>query len=190
MQVDDSIPTAQLNPLVGRRLREMRRARGMSAKDVAQRAHVSPAYLSRLENDKVSPTVATLSRVVQAMGESVAHLFSEEATGPLVRHSERRVVRNRGVADYIITPSQSTQLQVLETVIGVGGGSGREPYSHQGEEECVLVLDGALRVWLDGARYDLLEGDALTFACETPHRWENPGDSDSRVLWIVTPAGY
>jgi uncharacterized cupin superfamily protein len=79
---------------------------------------------------------------------------------------------------------------VLETVIRGGSGSGRAPYTHEGEEECVLVLDGELRVWLDGARYDLVEGDAITFPCRTPHRWENPGASDARVLWIVTPAGY
>jgi transcriptional regulator with XRE-family HTH domain len=175
---------------VGQRLRAMRRAHGLSAKEVARRAEVSPAYLSRLENDKVSPTVTTLTRVVQAMGESVARLFGGAAGGPVVRRKDRRIVRNRGVDDYILTPPQSTQLQVLETIIQGGSGSGRAPYTHAGDEECVLVLDGALHVWLDGVRYELLGGDAITFPCSTPHRWENPGTSDARLLWIVTPASY
>jgi uncharacterized cupin superfamily protein len=96
-------------------------------------------------------------------------------------------MRNRGVDDHIVTPSQTTQLAVLETIIRPDGGSGgSDAFSHEGGEECVLVLDGALRVWVDDRRYDLYEGDAITFVSKLPHRWQNPGTTDARVLWILT----
>lgn len=175
---------------VGERLRQMRRKNGMTAQEVARRAGVSAAYLSRLENDKISPTVTTLSRLTQAMNESVAQLFASQASGPLVRRDMRHVVHNRGVIDYIITPSDSNHLQVMETIVTAGQGSGRLPYTHNGEVECVLVLEGVLMIWLDGVSYRLRGGDAVTFACQTPHRWENPGSSSARLLWIITPSGY
>ena len=175
---------------IGERIRQMRRRNGLTAQEVARRAGVSAAYLSRLENDKISPTVATLSRLTQAMNESVSRLFANHASGPLVRRDMRREVHNRGVVDYIITPSDLSQLQVMETIVSPNQGSGRTPYTHNGEVECVLVLDGVLTIWLDGEPYRLRTGDAVTFPCQTPHRWENPGNSSARVLWIVTPSGY
>jgi mannose-6-phosphate isomerase-like protein (cupin superfamily) len=42
-------------------------------------------------------------------------------------------------------------------------------------------------VWLDGLDYELTAGDAITFPCRTPHRWENPGDAETRVVWVLTP---
>ncbi|KAA9160538.1 cupin domain-containing protein [Amycolatopsis acidicola] len=188
MEAEES--EASIDGAVGARLRRLRREHKLSAKDVADAAHVSPAYLSRLEHGKISPTVATLTRIVQAMGESVGRLFGDDTAGPLVRRADRRIVHNRGVADEIITPAMATRLEVLETTVEPGAGSGPAAYHHPGDEECVLVLDGRLLVWLDGTEHDLREGDAVTFPCRTPHRWENPGDAAARVLWVITPAGY
>ncbi|GAA0896298.1 cupin domain-containing protein [Pseudonocardia zijingensis] len=176
---------------LGARLRALRARHGLSARQVAEAAAVSPAYLSRLEHGKVSPTVDTLTRVVQAMGESVASLFVDDSGGgPVVRRSARRTVHHRGVADEILTPPHATRLEVLETVIEPGAGSGPDDYHHPGDEECVVVLDGALVMWLDGERHDLATGDAITFACRTPHRWANPAARPARVLWVITPASY
>lgn len=179
-----------MDDLIGPRLRALRQARGLSAQEVARRANVTPAYLSRLENGHLSPTVSTLSRVVQAMGDSVGSLFGAGAAGPVVRRDERQLIRNRGVDDYLLTPTRHGRLEVLETVVEAGAGSGPEPYTHPGDEECILVLEGALRVWLDEAEHVLGEGDSVTFACRVPHRWENPTEATTRVIWIVTPAGY
>lgn len=175
---------------IGARLRELRKGRGLAAKEVARRAEVSPAYLSRLENGKISPTVATLSRIVQAMGESVARVFGETSDGPVVRKEDRLPVHHRGVADYLVTPTRSGRLEILETIVEPGAGSGKEDYSHPGDEECILVLDGQLRVWLEGVPHDLSPGDSITFSCRAQHRWTNLSDSVARALWIITPAGY
>lgn len=176
---------------VGSRLREIRHAKGMAARDLAERAGVSAAYLSRLETGKVSPTVASLSRVMQALGESVGALFERpHDQGPVVRADRRQLVRSHGVEDYRITPAWADRLEVLETVVQPGGGSGSSPYSHPGDQECVLLLDGSLTIWLDETSYRLEAGDALTFACRSPHRWTNPTKAIARALWIITPATY
>ncbi|MFE7445720.1 helix-turn-helix domain-containing protein [Streptomyces chartreusis] len=190
--MDDDVKASPIDRSVGSRLRELRLERKLSAREVAEAAQVSPSYLSRLEHGKVSPTVATLARVVQAMGESVARVFGDREAGPLVRKADRRVVHNRGAVDEIVTPVSATRLEVLETTVAPGAGSGSEPYHHPGDEECVLVLEGALAIWLGvpGQKHLLEKGDAVTFPCRTPHRWENPGTEPARVLWVITPAGY
>lgn len=163
----------------------------MSARELAARAEVSPGYLSRLENGHISPTVATLSRVVQAMDETVSTLFAADDTpGPLVRQGDRRLVRHHGVDDYRLTPARAERLEILETVIQPKQGSGPTPYSHAGDEECVVLLEGKLTVWVDDTEYVLEPGDAITFSSRSPHRWRNPSNAPARAFWVITPASY
>lgn len=176
---------------VGNRIRQLRQAKGISARDLADRASLTPSYISRIENGKVSPTVATLGKVVQAMGETFASLFSNsQAEGPVVRARERIPLHSRGVDDSRITPAWASRLVVVESVIQAGQASGAESHTHPGDEECVLVLEGQLMVWLDGREHLLGPGDSATYLCRLPHRWKNPDHRSSRVLWIITPAIY
>lgn len=178
-----------IDSLVGARIRQLRQKHGLSARELASLAGVTPSYLSRLENGRFSPTISALTKVVQAMGESVGEIFGAASSNEVVRHAERPVLRNRGVTDFRITSDHAQRLQVLEAHVDPGEGSGDAAYTHPGDEECVLVLEGELTFWLDGTRHDLAEGDSITFPCRKPHRWENPGDKLARVLWVITPTG-
>lgn len=176
---------------VGLRIRQLRTAKGVSARELASRTGITASYISRIENAKVSPTVATLGRIVQALDETFATLFEDvEAEGPVVRAHERHPLSSRGVQDYRVTPGWASRLEVMESSIQPGQASGLRPHNHPGDEECVLVLDGSLTVWLEGREYQLNPEDSATFPCHTPHRWRNPGRQPCRVLWIITPAIY
>lgn len=164
----------------------------MSARQAAELAGVSAAYLSRLENGRVSPTVATLARLVSAMGETMATLFQEPPGSheSVVRRVDRHLMRSRGVLDSQVTPGWAKRLEILESVVEPGQGSSSRLHTHGGDEECVLVLEGELDLWLGEERHHLGLGDSATFECRTPHRWRNPSSALSRVLWVITPASY
>lgn len=191
MTAEPEIPGAT-DGEVGPRLRQLREQKAMSARQVAGAAGVSAAYLSRLENGHVSPTVATLARLVEAMGETMATLF-QEPPGPdevVVRRGDRHLMRSRGVLDSQVTPGWAKRLEILESLVEPGQGSGERLHTHAGDEECVLVLEGELDLDLGAHRHHLEVGDSATFDCRTPHRWRNPSAGRSRVLWIITPASY
>ena len=82
---------------MGPRLRQLRDLKALSARQVAERAGVSAAYLSRLENRRVSPTVATLARLVSAMGETMATLFQDApgAETTVVRRDQRHLMHSQ-----------------------------------------------------------------------------------------------
>ncbi|HEX3932807.1 MAG TPA: cupin domain-containing protein [Nocardioides sp.] len=177
---------------VGPRLRQLREQKTLSARQVADLAGLTPAYLSRLENGRVSPTVTTLARLVAAMGETMATLFQEppDARETVVRRADRHLMRSRGVLDSQVTPGWATRLEILESLVEPGQGSSDRLHTHAGDEECVLVLEGALDLYLGADRHQLHTGDSATFGCRTPHRWRNPTTVPSRVLWVITPASY
>jgi transcriptional regulator with XRE-family HTH domain len=178
---------------LGRRIRRFREDRGLSLRALAQAAGVSESFLSQVERGVASPSVASLRRVAQALGESVGSLFEgPSVSGKLVRVRDRhRLVHpQRHWEDVLLTPRETRRLQVILSTIEPGAGSGDEPYSHDSDEECVIVLKGCLDFWVDEERFDLQEGDSLVFESRRPHRNSNPGPGKAEVLWVITPPSY
>jgi transcriptional regulator with XRE-family HTH domain len=181
-------------PDFGATLRRLREARHLSLKEVAARSGLTQSFLSQVERNLTSPSVASLRRIAQALGIPLAALFQ----GPVlpqdrvVRRSERRqfVHPKRQWRDYLLTPNLTGKLQVILSVIEPGGGSGEEPYAHDSDEECVVILQGRLEFWVGSEGYLLEEGDSIVFESRMPHRNRNPGPGQAEVLWITTPPSY
>lgn len=178
---------------LGRKVRELREGRGLSLKALAERAEVSESFVSQVERGVANPSVASLRRLASALDASVGSLFQGATSrGRVVRSGERgRLVHpRRGWEDFLITPHDARRLQVILSIIEPGEGSGDEPYSHDSDEECVVVLKGSLDFRVGDDEYHLAEGDSLLFESRIPHWNRNPGPSKAEVLWIITPPGY
>ncbi len=178
---------------LGGRIRSLREDGGRSLREVAVAAGVSESFLSQVERGVASPSVASLRRIAEALGESVGSFFEGPAIGGRVvrvRDRRRLVHPRRRWEDVLLTPRESKRLQVILSTIEPGAGSGKEPYAHDSDEECVIVLKGRLEFWVDDERYDLQEGDSLVFESRRPHRNRNPGPSKAEVLWVITPPSY
>lgn len=183
---------AEPDPL-GARIRHLRQAQGMTLRDLAARAGVTESFLSQLERGLASPSISTLRRLASSLGESIGSLFDGETEpGVVVRREDRRVIDYPGLhaRDEFLTRSRTGKLQVILSVIEPGGGTGDEPYAHDSDEECVLVLEGSLDLWIGDAFYALQEGDSVVHSSRLPHRNRNNGDRVSRVLFILTPPSY
>jgi uncharacterized cupin superfamily protein len=74
-------------------------------------------------------------------------------------------------------------------VIEPGGGSGDDPYTHEGAEIC-HVLSGSLDIEVGGRLFTLGEGDTLSFPSSRPHRFGNSGTAQTVVLLVVSQAFY
>jgi quercetin dioxygenase-like cupin family protein len=146
-----------------------------------------------VERGLASPSISSMRRIAAGLGESIGSLFDGEAQpGILVRRGARRVIDYPGLKarDEFITPSLDGKLQVILSVIEPGGGTGDEPYAHESDEECVLVLDGSLDLWIGDTLYSLEEGDSVIHSSRIPHRNRNGGDRPATVLFIMTPPSY
>jgi transcriptional regulator with XRE-family HTH domain len=179
---------------LGRRIRTLRERRGLSLRAVSESAGVSESFLSQVERGVASPSVASLRGIAEALQESIASFFAEgdESAGQLVRVADRRrlIHPKRHWEDVLLTPRTSKRLQVILSTVEPGQGSGEEPYSHDSDEECVVLLEGRLEFWVGEAHYKLEEGDSLLFESRLPHRNVNPGPGPAKVLWVITPPSY
>lgn len=162
--------------------------------DLAKKVGVTPGFISQIERDLSNPSIDSIQKIAKALGASVSSFFEEMGprNGRVVRRAERRqvVFPRAGVTDYLLSPSLSGFLQVIHTEVAPRGGSGPEPYRHDSDEECAVVLKGRMRFWVGDEEDTLEAGDSITFESRIPHRWENIGRGKLQVLWVMTPPSY
>jgi transcriptional regulator with XRE-family HTH domain len=184
------LPHDPSDALIGSRLRAARQAAGLTLAAVADQAGLTKGFLSRLERDEVSPSVASLVTVCGILGISVGRLFEAPATS-LVRAADAPPINfgGRGLREVLLTAGTQRQLQVIRSVVEAGGGGGEELYSLACDVEFVYVISGNLRLLLPGEAIDLSTGDAFTMPGATPHTWLNASaTTPCHVLWALTPA--
>jgi transcriptional regulator with XRE-family HTH domain len=175
--------------LIGTKLRETRKQRGLTLEQVAQAAGLTKGFVSRLERDDVSPSVASLVSVCDVLGLRVGDLFDPPQTS-VIRAGEGRLINfgGEGAVERLVTPGTQNAVEVIHSVIEPGGNGGTELYSLACEAECAYVLSGSVEVVLEDHAETLSAGDAMTFPGKAPHTWRNPGGEPCEVLWILAPA--
>lgn len=171
----------------------MRQARKLTLRELAGRAGVTESFLSQVERGVTSPSIASVQRICRALDLSIAQLFAEESSeGRVVRRETRRRIAYPGLkaVDEFLTSNMAGRLQVILSTIEPGGGTGEEPYTHDSDEEVVVVLSGVLDLWVGEEHHVLREGDAITFVSRLPHWNMNRGDVPAIVLFCVTPPSF
>jgi transcriptional regulator with XRE-family HTH domain/mannose-6-phosphate isomerase-like protein (cupin superfamily) len=174
---------------LGARLRHAREQRQLSLGDVSERTGLSRGFLSRVERDKTSPSVASLVSVCEAISLPLERLFATPSL-TLVRASDRPTATLPGAAvvDTLITPAHEPHVTVVETLAAPGGSGGDEYYTIPSECEVCYVLEGTIELEVDGEVFALARGDAVTFGATVPHTWRNTSTAEAHIVWVIAPA--
>ena len=187
----DSSPILAENISLGKRLRELRLIRCLPMKTLAKLSGLSVNTLSLIENNKTSPSVATLQQLAKGLDVPITAFFEMEPTPKHVVYTSRynrgdAQVKNalmenlgKGLAGNIVQPFVVTLEQ--------GAGSGEQAIVHTGHE-FVYVLSGRIMYVIDEKPYLLESSDSLVFESHLPHRWKNIGEGESQIILVLYPA--
>ena len=174
---------------VGPRLRELREARQMSMRSLAQRSGLSANALSMIERGRASPSVSTLSKLADALGIAVSEFFGEvniRQNVVLARAQERtRVPFTRGLWEGLGGEGFTGHVEPFVLTLEAGGASGARSLVHTGHE-FVYCLRGNLEYLVQDQRFELEQGDSLLFAAHLRHRWRNPGRTVTNALIVLS----
>lgn len=170
---------------IGRRIRQLRMARGLTLADVADRANLSTSMISAVERGRANSSVGTLIAIAEALGVKVGELFEAEGDrgrSPLIRRDEQRVVQVlEGLRRRVLLNHHPLGLELAYTQYQPGVVTSASPVAHRGWEVHV-VLEGQLEFELDGHVYPMTDFDTIAFSSTRPHRASNPGPGVTRVL--------
>jgi DNA-binding transcriptional MerR regulator/quercetin dioxygenase-like cupin family protein len=181
---------AETPRLPGQRFRRLRTRRGLSLAQVARATGVSVGFLSALERGQMRSSIATLRRIARFYRTNILSLFEAAGENPrLVRSTDRKILETTPGVRMELLAWGNTVMEPHLFRVKPGGGSG-ESYAHEGEE-FLHILRGEFHIWLDGnEHYQLKPGDSLYFESSTPHRWKNPGRTETWLLWVNTPPTF
>ncbi len=174
----------------GQRFRRLRTRRGLSLAQVAKATGVSVGFLSAIERGQMRSSVATLRRIARFYRTNILSLFEAAGENPrLVRPAQRKILETTAGVRMELLAWGNTAMEPHLFRIKPNSGSG-ESYAHEGEE-FLHILRGEFEIWLNNTEhYRLKTGDSLYFESSTPHRWRNPGRSETWLLWVNTPPTF
>lgn len=176
---------------IGVRIRALRESMGLSLRELASRTGVSAPMLSQVERGETSPTLAVATRIASGLDLSLSQLLrlDEQPHVVVVRRTQRRSTRRDGHRFEELTPplpGQRAAVSLHTLRPGSRTATPDDPPMHEpGSRETAVVQTGRLALVCDGTRYELSEGDTVTFDSDLPHFFENPGSATTVFLAVV-----
>lgn len=186
------LPSPSNGPLrIGARLRAGRQAQGMTMDQLAEATGLTKGFISRVERDVTSPSVATLVSLCEVLSIPVGTLFKNPAheviglaAAPLIN------MGGTGAAERLLTPRSESRIQLLRSELAVGATGGAELYTVNCDVESIHVLSGAVTLIFEHESKTLVAGDTVSFSGREPHTWRNAADGPAEVLWVIAPAPW
>jgi DNA-binding transcriptional MerR regulator/uncharacterized RmlC-like cupin family protein len=174
---------------IGARLRQLRLKKGSSLAVVATAVGVSVGFLSAIERSQMTASVGTLRKLARHYKTNILDFYDTAGRNQhLVRPKGRKVLEAGPGVRMELLAWGNTVMEPHLFRIAPRAGSG-ESYTHVGEE-FLFVLKGELQIFLRGEQYHLKSGDSFYFESAVPHKWENPGRSETWILWVNTPPTF
>ena len=178
---------------VGIRLKQLRTLRGLSQRDLAKRSGVTNGLISQIEQNKVSPSVGTLKKIVDQLSISLADFFNAEETGVVgwfYRDGSMPNIGQDNIVMHLVGHNQPARaLSVLHETYAPGADTGSDLLQHEGEE-AGFVLRGRVEITVGNETRVLEKGDAYYFPSTQPHRFRNIGSEEAELVSAATPPSF
>ncbi|MBK0328149.1 cupin domain-containing protein [Rhodobacteraceae bacterium F11138] len=189
----DAEPGTDTPDDIGANLRYARKQTGMTLKELAVRVGCSESLLSKIERGRTPPTLATLYKLSEILGISVASMFSDESHGKVAIYDQGQRPRlkltppdgfDAGVIFERMVPYKEGGLLDANLHIVPPGGGSSGTYAHRGEE-VGFVVSGYVELTVDGKATALSRGSSFFFDSELPHSYRNIGSVDVVIVWVA-----
>jgi len=187
--------TAIEDPVLGERIRGLRKRRKMTLSQLAESCELSTGYLSQIERNLAYPSIPALVKVARSLGVTVQWFFAgaspvaQEEHGYVVRSGNRlKIQYEHGIIDELVTPKMSLQVEMIYTRLPPGTESA-ESYVNAADG-VGFVLSGELDMWVGERHFHLYEGDSCSYSSGEPHRYKNSSEREAVVIWAISPPSF
>jgi transcriptional regulator with XRE-family HTH domain len=177
---------------IGERLKRLRMTNSLTQEELASRADLTKGYISQLENDATSPSIATLKDILDVVGVSMQEFFSEISDEDIVFGKDARVQAtdddDKIKVELLVPGAQNREMDPVLVTLDPGGEMDEQPF-HEGEEFGFVLL-GKVQLRLDDRLYTLQKDECFYFTSDKKHSVKNVGKGPAKILWVVTPPTF
>lgn len=176
---------------IGGKIKALRQKNQLTQEELANRCELTKGYISQLENDLTSPSIASLIDILNALGTTPGEFFAEEGDEQLVFSGEDYIVKENETYSitWLVPSSQKNMMEPVLVSLPAGGSMGKD-LPHEGEE-FGYVLEGRVKVTVGRKTAFAAAGESFYFRADRPHTVQNASKTeDARLLWLSTPPNF
>lgn len=176
---------------IGKKVEKFRKAKGLSSRELANIAEITPSMLSQIERGLANPSIQTLKVLAKALDvPTFSFLLEETKTVDLVvrSHSRKKMVVEN-LSYELVSPDFTGTLATAIMTVPPNTSSSEKLLEHKGEE-VAIVIEGKIKVFLDREEYRLETGDSVKIPAYMRHKWENSFTEKAVILFSVTPPAF
>jgi transcriptional regulator with XRE-family HTH domain len=175
---------------LGAKIKQMRNQKGLTQGELADRCELTKGYISQLENNLNSPSIATLADILVALGSNLSEFFSEEKDEKIVFTKEEFIEKNSDsvLFRWLIPNAQKNMMEPVLVELEEGASTASD-IPHEGEE-FGFVTEGEIALSIGKKQYLCKQGEAFYYTANKPHCIKNTYNGTSKFLWVSTPPNF
>lgn len=177
---------------IGNEIKRLRMKNGLTQEELADRCELSKGFISQVERDLASPSISTLSDLLQCLGTDLKNFFNDAADENIVFKTDDVFVKEYkdegSIINWIVPNSQKNDMEPIIIELSPGGKSYIDD-PHEGEE-FGYVLSGKLTLHIGNKKYRVKKNESFYFKANSIHYIENNSKNNAKVLWVSTPPSF
>ena len=176
--------------LIGEKIKMLRIQHGLTQEELANRCELSKGFISQVERELTSPSIATLLDILECLGTNLKDFFSEETEEKIVFTADDYIVKEDEAhsVTWLVTPAEKNSMEPI--MLNLKGNERTEVDDPHEGEEFGYVLSGKIFVVSGKSKKKCKKGDSFYFNSNKPHYIENAGNTEATVLWVSTPPSF
>ncbi len=177
---------------IGNKIRSLRIEKNLTQEELANRCELSKGFISQIENDLTSPSIATLIDILEILGTNLMEFFSDKTDEKIVfTHEDMFTKDNNELKFNCMWLVPNSQKNSMEPILLTLEPNGRyvEETPHEGEE-FGYVLSGSIILHLGDKLHKVKKGESFYFKPKENHYIANAGKSTAKVIWVSTPPSF
>ena len=177
---------------IGEKIRQLRLKAGLTQEELADRCELTKGFISQVERELTSPSIATLMDILECLGTNLKDFFSDAVPEKVVFKKDDVFIKQdeelKHSIKWLVPNAQKNAMEPILLQIEPGGSS-NEDNPHDGEE-FGYVISGSINLYLGNRKYRVRKGESFYFMANQVHRIENAGKAKAVVLWISSPPSF
>ena len=175
---------------IGNKIRELRNQKGLTQEELADRCELSKGFISQLENDLTSPSIATLVDILQCLGTNLKNFFNDDDDEQIVFHNEdffeKTDTELHNKVEWIIPNAQKNMMEPVLVELDAGAAT-QADFPHEGEE-FGYVLQGSISIHLGDHTYKAKKGESFYYVSGKTHYLSSRGGAV--LIWVSSPPSF
>ena len=176
--------------VLGDKIKELRLGCDLTQEELANRCELTKGYISQLENDLTSPSIATLKDILSALGSSLKDFFSEDEEEKVV-YTEEDFIEKKDesmITNWLIPNAQKNMMEPVRINLAPLSQT-QADVPHEGEE-FGFVLAGEITLCLGKKKFVCKKGNSFYYKADKTHYILNQKKNEAIFIWVSTPPTF